>query len=88
MSELNDLKNKIQIQNKKIEEITKKSLEEQEDLSNLLSNEIQTFKECLSRVQKINPYSSTNPLAIGLESKIQEFVRSIEQNNEKIKNKQ
>ena len=85
MSELNDLKNKIQIQNKKIEEITKKSLEEQEDLSNLLSNEIQTFKECLSRVQKINPYSSTNPLAIGLESKIQEFVRSIEQNNEKIK---
>ena len=85
MSELNDLKNKIQIQNQKIEEITKKSLEEQEDLSNLLSNEIQTFKECLSRVQKINPYSSTNPLAIGLESKIQEFVRSIEQNNEKIK---
>ena len=85
MSELNDLKNKIQIQNKNIEEITKKSLEEQEDLSNLLSNEIQTFKECLSRVQKINPYSSTNPLAIGLESKIQEFVRSIEQNNEKIK---
>jgi len=85
MSELNDLKNKIQIQNKKIEEITKKSLEEQEDLSNLLSNEIQKFKECLSRVQKINPYSSTNPLAIGLESKIQEFVRSIEQNNEKIK---
>ena len=85
MSELNDLKNKIQIQNKNIEEITKKSLKEQEDLSNLLSNEIQTFKECLSRVQKINPYSSTNPLAIGLESKIQEFVRSIEQNNEKIK---
>ena len=85
MSELNDLKNKIQIQNKNIEEITKKSLEEQEDLSNLLSNEIQKFKECLSRVQKINPYSSTNPLAIGLESKIQEFVRSIEQNNEKIK---
>ena len=85
MSELNDLKNKIQIQNKNIEEITKKSLKEQEELSNLLSNEIQTFKECLSRVQKINPYSSTNPLAIGLESKIQEFVRSIEQNNEKIK---
>ena len=85
MSELNDLKNKIQIQNKNIEDITKKSLKEQEDLSNLLSNEIQTFKECLSRVQKINPYSSTNPLAIGLESKIQEFVRSIEQNNEKIK---
>ena len=85
MSEIDVLKDKIKNQNKKINDITQNALKEQENLSNLLSTEIETFEECLSRVQKINPYSSTNPLEIGLESKIQEFQRLIEQNNEKIK---
>ena len=81
MSEIDVLKDKIKNQNKKINDITQNALKEQENLSNLLSTEIETFEECLSRVQKINPYSSTNPLEIGLESKIQEFQRLIEQNN-------
>ncbi len=85
MSEIDVLKDKIKNQNKKINDITQNALKDQENLSNLLSTEIETFEECLSRVQKINPYSSTNPLEIGLESKIQEFQRLIEQNNEKIK---
>ena len=85
MSEIDELKNKIKNQNQKIKEITEKALEEQNNLSSQLSSEIQSFQECLSRVQKINPISSSNPLAIGLESKIQEFQRLIEQNNEKIK---
>ena len=85
MSELSDLKEKIRIQNDKIDKITQEEKSEQTILSDELSKEIQKFKECLSRVQKINPINSSNPLAIGFDAKIQEFSRLIDQNKEKIK---
>ena len=85
MSELSDLKEKIRIQKEKIDKITQEERSEQTILSDELSKEIQKFKECLSRVQKINPINSSNPLAIGFDAKIQEFQRLMDQNNEKIK---
>ena len=74
--QLNNLKSKISSQNENI-----KNLNQMDKIYNEISLELKNFEQILNRISLINPHSSTNPLAIGVNSKIDEFNRLIQNNN-------
>ena len=86
MSEqLNNLKSKISTQNENIKSLTENHKNQMDQIYNEISLELKNFEQILARISKINPHSSSNPLAIGVNSKIDEFNRLISNNNMIIK---
>ena len=76
-----DLKSKISSQNENIKNLTENHKNQMDKIYNEISLELKNFEQILNRISLINPHSSTNPLAIGVNSKIDEFNRLIQNNN-------
>ena len=79
--QLNNLKSKISSQNENIKNLTENHKNQMDKIYNEISLELKNFEQILNRISLINPHSSTNPLAIGVNSKIDEFNRLIQNNN-------
>ena len=84
---MEDLNQKIETQNKQIEEIIEQEKSTQEKISQQIDEEMSKFIQNLKKLNDINP--NTNPLIFGFSSKISEFKKKIAQNEEIIrKNKE
>ena len=83
--EYTDLKSKITSQNDEIKSLTEDHKTQMESLYLQISSEFSNFEKILNRLSQINPHISNNPLAIGVNSKIDEFNRLISNNNMIIK---
>ena len=81
----NNLKSKISAQNENIKNLTENHKNQIDQIYNEISLEFKNFEQILARISQINPHSSSNPLAIGVNSKIDEFNRLISNNNMIIK---
>ena len=79
--QLNNLKSKISSQNENIKNLTENHKNQMDKIYNEISLELKNFEQILNRISLINPHPSTNPLAIGVNSKIDEFNRLIQNNN-------
>lgn len=79
--QLNNLKSKISSQNENIKNLTENHKIQMDKIYNEISLEFENFSQILDRISLINPHSSKNPLAIGVNSKIDEFNRLIQNNN-------
>jgi hypothetical protein len=79
--QLNNLKSKISSQNENIKNLTENHKNQMDKIYDEISLELKNFEQILTRISLINPHSSTNPLAIGVNSKIDEFNRLIQNNN-------
>ena len=79
--QLNNLKSKISSQNENIKNLTENHKIQMDKIYNEISLELKNFEQILNRISLINPHPSTNPLAIGVNSKIDEFNRLIQNNN-------
>jgi hypothetical protein len=79
--QLNNLKSKISSQNENIKNLTENHKNQMDKIYNEISLELKNFEQILTRISLINPHPSTNPLAIGVNSKIDEFNRLIQNNN-------
>ena len=84
---MENLNQKIESQNKQIEEIIEQEKSTQEKISQQIDEEMSKFIQNLKKLNDINP--NTNPLIFGFSSKISEFKKKIAQNEEIIrKNKE
>ena len=79
--QLNNLKSKISSQNENIKNLTENHKNQMDKIYKEISLELKNFEQILNRISLINPHPSTNPLAIGVNSKIDEFNRLIQNNN-------
>ncbi len=79
------LNQKIEAQNKQVEEIIKKEKINQEKISKEIDEEMSKFANQLKLLNDINPKKLKNPLMFGLSRKISEFNMKIAKNEEAIK---
>ena len=79
--QLNNLKSKISSKNENIKNLTENHKNQMDKIYKEISLELKNFEQILNRISLINPHPSTNPLAIGVNSKIDEFNRLIQNNN-------
>ena len=79
--QLHNLKSKISSQNENIKNLTENHKNQMDKIYTEISLELKNFEQILNRISLINPHPSTNPLAIGVNSKIDEFNRLIQNNN-------
>ena len=82
---MQDLNQKIEAQNKQVEEIIEQEKSAQEQISQQIDNEMSKFIENLKLLNDINPTKFQNPLVFGFSHKISEFKKKIAQNEETIK---
>ena len=85
---MEDLNQKIEAQNKQVEEIISQEKATQEQISKQIDNEMSKFIQNLKLLNDISPQKYKNPLMFGLSRKISEFNKKIAQNEEAIKKKQ
>ena len=84
---MEDLNQKLEAQNKQVEEIIKEEKSTQEKISKQFNEEISNFIENLKVLNNISPQQFQNPLTFGLSRKISEFNMKISRNEEMIKKK-
>ena len=82
---MEDLNQKIEAQNKQVEEIISQEKATQEQISKQIDNEMSKFIQNLKLLNDISPQKYKNPLMFGLSRKISEFNKKIAQNEEAIK---
>lgn len=82
---MEDLNQKLEAQNKQVEEIIKEEKSTQEKISKQFNEEISNFMENLKVLNNISPQQFQNPLTFGLSRKISEFNVKISRNEEMIK---
>ena len=82
---MKDLNQKIELQNKKVEELIEQEKSNQEKISKQIDEEMSKFIQNLKLLNNICPQKFKNPLSDGLSSKISEFNKKIAQNEESIK---
>ena len=82
---MEDLNQKIEAQNKQVEEIINKEKLNQENLSRQIDQEMSKFIDKLKQLNDISPKKFKNPLMFGLSRKISEFNMKIAKNEEAIK---
>ena len=82
---MEELNQKINTQNKQIEELISNEKKNQEKLSKEIDEEMNKFTNSLKQLNEINPKKFKNPLMFGLSRKISEFNMKIAKNEEAIK---
>ena len=82
---MEDLNQKIEAQNKQIEEIISQEKATQDQISKQIDEEMSKFIQNLKLLSEISPQKCKNPLIFGLSRKISEFNKKISQNEEAIK---
>ena len=82
---MEDLNQKIEEQNKQVEEIINQEKATQEQISKQIDSEMSKFIQNLKLLNDISPQKCKNPLMFGLSKKISEFNKKIAQNEEAIK---
>ena len=82
---MDDLSQKLEAQNKQVEEIINQEKVTQEQISKKIDEEMNKFLENLKLLNTISPQKFQNPLMFGLSRKISEFNMKIARNEESIK---
>ena len=82
---MEELNQKIEAQNKQVEEIISKEKINQENISRQIDEEMSKFIDKLKELNDISPKKFKNPLMFGLSRKISEFNMKIAKNEEAIK---
>ena len=79
------LNQKIEDQNRNIQEIIEEEKHSQEEISRLIDEEMNKLVQNIKNLDEINSKKLNNPIMFGLSQKISEFNMKIAQNTEKIR---
>lgn len=82
---MDDLHQKIEIQNKQVQEMIEKEKSNQEQISKQIDEEVEKLNNSIKQLNDINIQKMKNPLTFGLSKKINELNLKMEKNQENIK---
>ena len=82
---MDDLHQKIELQNKQVQEMIEKEKSNQEQISKQIDEEVEKLNNSIRQLNDINSQKMKNPLTFGLSKKINELNLKMEKNQENIK---